>query len=406
MLGPYKINGKLFGEDLGTSGIDTGFNINDSKLVLPNKMFFVKGEEIPIYLSSIIPNDAKTSTIKPSLIYKDGETRKIESFYDSHYLHSDNLSSTFRIGFRQYQDNKLYYKDITKVYSNPSNASNKTPKILHIGDSITNRSIAYRNEQFLKQWGINPTYVGTVINQNNRRGEGREGWSYPNFTGKGNIWGNNGSVIVPKLDGATTTLNENPFIKIATNEDKNNYPNYCFRNTGSKRELSYAEDTDKTGDFYIFDMEHYLSSHEVDTPDIITIALSTNDINRDADALEMCKFNMQLMVSRIREQLPNTKIGIIPSPAWGFGNSTFKSKVVQWIEECITIIENMNDDKVFVVPVWCHINKEWCFPIGNVSDLSNINNSKVGSITDTIHLSTYGEEQYGKVMATFIANMI
>lgn len=414
MIGSYKINGKLLGENINVavesnSDVDFKFNIDDNKLVLPDKMFFVKNEEIPIYLASIIPDDKKISSIKPSLIYKDGQTRKIESFYDSNYLHSDKLSETFRIGFRQYKDNKLYYKDITRVYCDPSTVSNKTPKILHIGDSITNRNIAYRNEQFLKEWGITPTYVGTVNNgtvSDKRRGEGREGWSYPNFTGKGNIWGNNGSVIVPKLDGNTTTLNQNPFIKIATEDDKTNYPQWCFRNTGVKRELSYEEDTDKSGDFYIFDMEHYLSSHGVETPDIITIALSTNDINRDSDALEMCKFNMQLMVSRIREQLPNAKIGIVPSPAWGFGNATFKSKVVQWIEECITIINNLDDDKVFIIPVWCHMNKEWGFPIGNVSDLSNINNSKVGSISDSIHLSTYGEEQYGKVMATFIANMI
>ncbi len=406
IIGAYKINGKLFGQETKTSQIDTNFSIEDNKLILPSKMFFVKNEEIPIYLSSIIPNDAKTLAIKPSLIYKDGQTRKIEPFYDSTYLNSDKLSNTFRIGFRQYQDNKLYYKDISKVYCDPSTISNKTPKILHIGDSITNRNIAFRNEQFLNEWDITPTYVGTITNQSNRKGEGREGWSYPNFTGKGNIWGNNGSVIVPKQDGSITTLNQNPFIKIATEEDKVNHPEWCFRNTGSKRELSYADDSDKTGTFYIFDIEHYLSSHGVETPDIITIALSTNDINRDEDALEMCKFNMQLMVSRIRQQLPNTKIGIVPSPSWGFGNSNFKSKVVQWIEECISIIENMNDDKVFIIPVWCHMNKEWGFPIGNISDLSDTNKSKIGSITDTIHLSVFGEEQYGKVMAMFIANMI
>ncbi|MDK0695975.1 BppU family phage baseplate upper protein [Clostridium perfringens] len=386
--------------------IDTSFNLNDNRLILPNKMFFVKNEELPIYLSSIIPDDCKTLAVKPSVIYTHDQTKKIETFLDSYYLNADKISNTFKIGYRQYEDNKLYYKEINKIYCDPTTIKNTNPQLLLIGDSITNRYIALRSELFLKKWGITPQFVGTFENYGGKKGEGREGWSYPNFTGKGNVWGNDGSVITPQPSGSTSTLKQNPFLKIATDEDKEKYPEWCFRNTGAKRELSYANDDNKTGIFYIFDMKHYLTAHNIPTPDIITIALSTNDINRDEDALEMCKFNMQLMISRIRQQLPTVKIGIIPSPSWGIGNDNFKSKATHWIEECINIIDVMSDDNVFVVPIWCHMNKEWGFPIGNVSDISKNNSSKVGVLSDTIHPSEIGQEQYGKALATFIANMI
>jgi lysophospholipase L1-like esterase len=243
-----------------------------------------------------------------------------------------------------------------------------------------------------------------MSNMGNRRGEGREGWEYANFVGLSSIWGNDYSIIVPDASSTTTNLNLNPFLKVATDEDKANYPDWCFTYNKVVRETSYSDAEDKSQTFYIFDIANYLSAHSVDTPDIITIALSTNDINRRDDYLETCLFSMDVMISRIREQLPNVKIGIIPSPAWGYGNNTFTTKTAGWIEECMTAVNAKNDNNVFIVPIWCHMNRTWGFPTTD-TDLSTINNSKSATISDTIHPGTAGQEQYGKAMAMFIANM-
>ena len=344
-------------------------------------------------MTSIIPVSNELSNMSPAIRYKEGNNRRIDTFTDGYDLISDKIKSGFRLGYTQNLDAELYFKDISVSYCDPALVSNKLPKILHIGDSITNRYVAARNEVFLKQWGITPTYVGTLTNLGDRRGEGREGWEYSNFVGLSSIWSNDYSVIVPDASSTTTNLNLNPFIKVATDEDKAKYPDWCFTYNKVVRETSYTDAEDKSQTFYIFDIANYLSAHSVDTPDIITIALSTNDINRRDDYLEACLFSMNVMISRIREQLPNVKIGIIPSPAWGHGNTNFQYRTAGWIEECVKAVNNRNDSKVFIVPIWCHMNRAWGFPTND------------STISDTIHPGVEGQEQYGKAMAMFIANM-
>ena len=359
IMGAYKINGRLFGEESQATSNNTSFTVSENKLLLPDKMYLVKGETLPIYLSSVIPNPYKIPAVKPSIVYQtDDISTNIDRFTDGYDINCDKLKNGFRMGYTQYVNSELYFKDISAVYCDPSIISNKTPVVLHIGDSITNRDIPYRSELFLNQWGISPTYVGT-LNNGIRRGEGREGWEYTNFIGMSNIWGNNGSVINPDNSSATTDLNSNPFLKVATDNDKANHPDWCFTHTGVTRETDYSNSDDKQQVFYIFDIANYLTAHNVSKPNIITIALSTNDITRHSDYLQTCIFSMNVMIDRIREQLPDVKIGIVPSPAWGYGNNTFQTRTSVWIEECMHAISSRNDDNVFVVPIWCHMNREW-----------------------------------------------
>ena len=405
-LSQYSINGKLYGIDSSNEPVSPTFSLDDNRLLLPDTMYLVKGESLPLYLSSITPDPSKISNVNPTMVYSaDGRTRSMDTFTDGYDMDSDKLYGGFTIGYSQNVNNTLYYKNIDTKYCDPAAVTNKKPTILHIGDSITNRYVALKNEGFLKAWGITPTYVGTINNQGSRRGEGREGWEYTNFIGMNNIWGNNNSIIKPDVSSTTTDLNLNPFVKVATANDKAKYPDWCFTYTSSLRETSYTNADDKTQTFYIFDIANYLSAHSVSTPDIITIALSTNDINRRSDYLETCLFSMDVMISRIREQLPNVKIGMVPSPAWGHGNNTFKSKTAVWIEKCITAINARNDDKLFVIPIWCHMHRQWGFDITG-TNISDANNSKSGTISDTIHPNGYGQDQYGKAMAMFIANML
>ena len=405
IIGNYKVNGVLQGG--ATNEVPSNSDIyseTNNRLILPDKMFFIDEDYLPIYKSSVVP--VSSDTMKMSVQYISENDPVFNYFYEDYHLESSKIPSTFKIGVRQNKDNTLYFKDIQKVSTNPKNVANKTPKIMHLGDSITNRNIAYRNEIILKKYGITPTFVGTMNNGNSKRGEGREGWRYSNFVGQHNIYMNNGKPIHPQSSGATSDLEKNPFLKLATDEDKRNYPNWCFRNTGSAKELSYAEDVDKTGDFYIFDFAWYMENHSVDTPDIITIALSTNDINTLSWWEDSCSLGLDIMYRQIRKALPNVKIGIIPSPSWGFTHANWSAKVVKWIELCMQQVNEYNDNKLFVVPVWCHINKEWTFPQNSGENLSDTNTSKKTTLSDAIHFSSLGEQQYGKVMASFCINML
>lgn len=403
LMGLYKVEGVLQGGQ--TVELPT-YDAVENRLIVPDDLFLIKGDEIELYKSSLIPNSKSTEQMRMSLNYKVGNTPKYKYFYEDITLKEEELPGTLRIGVRQYKDGTLYYKDINKRVADPAAATNKTPTIIHIGDSITNRRIAYWNDIILKEKGINAKFVGTIVNQGDKRGEGREGWRYSNYVGQHNIYMNNNQPIVPFPSGDTTNLNQNPFLKLATEQDKTEHPGWCFRNTGAAKELSYEEDTNKEGDFYIFDFEYYLSNHSVDNPDIITIALSTNDINTLSWWEESCGLGLEIMYKQIRKVLPNAKIGIIPSPAWGYTNDNWRVKTCKWIELCMKQVKSYNDSKLFIVPIWCHINREWTFPLGTSTDISEINSSKKVNISDSIHFGTDGEQQYGKAMASFCINMI
>ncbi|MCM3364218.1 hypothetical protein ACTQ5K_08705 [Niallia sp. Sow4_A1] len=89
-----------------------------------------------------------------------------------------------------------------------------------------------------------------MINGNSQRGEGKEGWEFANFIGLDNTY-MGGNIITRSETGENTTLYQNPSLKLATEEEKVAHPTWYFRNTGANVEKSYAEDNDKTGDFYI-----------------------------------------------------------------------------------------------------------------------------------------------------------
>lgn len=402
MLGPYKVNGRLFGMEES----DEVFRLDNSKLILPPKLFIVQGDELQIYKSSITPLYKRINTYKLSCIADKNSRVKVDTIEDSYDLIESKLPASLRFGITQFTSNKLYAKDVVIEKCAIENIKKKNPTIIHIGDSITNRGIAYWNNFFLQLKNVNAKFVGTMTNQGNMRGEGREGWRYSNYVGQHNVYLNNGKPIHPQLSGNNSTLEQNPFIRLANDTDKQEHPNWCFRNTGAAKELSYAEDSNKTGDFYIFDFAHYLTAHDIDSPDVVTIALSTNDINTLNWWKDSCTLGLDIMYKQIRKALPNAQIGIIPSPAWGMGRAQWEDRVVEWIETCIKQVKSYNDQKLNIVPIWCHMNREWIFPMDAGKPISDTNDTKEYSITDTVHLHNFGEKQYGHAMYSYTMNML
>lgn len=404
IMGAYKVDGVLQQAPAVTL---PKYSETDNRLVIPDIVYFMKDDELAAYKSSFIPNMNAIDNMKISLNYVKNNIPRFKYFYEDIVLKESELPSTFSFNVRQYNTSDLYYKNVIKKSIDPTTITNKTPTILHIGDSLTNRKVAYWNNSFLTEKGLTPKFVGTINNLGDMKGEGREGWSYSNFVGRSSTR-IDGSVITIQTSGTTSDISKNPFLRLATDNDKANNPKWCFKNTGAKEEVNYYDDKDKTGDFYIFDFSNYLQTYNIDTPDIITIALSTNDINTLTTWWKnSCKLGLEIMYKQIRSALPNVKIGIVPAPAWSFKNAN-SIKAYEWIEECITQIAEYQktDDKLFIVPAWCFINRDWSNKLKDATDLSSINNSKKTSLADSIHYSELGEQQYGLVMSRFCANML
>lgn len=411
--------GKCFAFGIYTiNGSSSGLFVESShRLLVSPKMYFAKGTKLPIYKSGItnISNQIILNNIKTSVNYTlaDG-TPQFKYFDDDIDLDGEVLSSTFDIALKSDVINGFYSVSVSKQYVDPATKSKSTPKILMIGDSLTNRYLPKYTKDKLVSMGINPTMIGTMANLGGEKGEGRESWCFAHFIGRDTTLGMEAGVnhILPQPTGTFSNLNSNPFVRLATEDDYVAHPTWCFRNSvnGSFNELSYVEDIDKTGDFYIFDFSNYVNNHLGGVyPDIVTIALGTNDLTKatslyNITGLQSCRLGLDIMLHQIKTASPTTKIAVIPSPAWGEGD-LWETKVTEWIENAIKDVVTFALADVNIVPVWAHMDRSFVFPSSQTA-LNDLSNEVKNTVTDTLHFGTLGQKQYANVVASYVVNQL
>lgn len=400
----FKINGEVYNA-VEVFEPET-YDKVDHRLVVSPEIYITEEETLPIYKSSILPVDS--DVVKLSVKSTNGNKTTIKSF---EYIDVDAayLGAAGKIVARSKEmANKFYSTDFSVNKVSVSTKTGATPKILMIGDSITNRQLPNYLKLKLADYGITSTMLGTMINEGGERGEGREGWLTSTFTGRSSKRiGVPAKVSLQSTQG-TSSITLNPFIRLATEADKTNFPDRCFRmsTTETYTEKSYEEDTDKTGDFYIFDFANYMTVQGIETPDIITIALGTNDISvLGSNAINNAKENFDIMLDSIRAILPNVKIGIIPQPQAG-DTVRWRDSVVPFIEAIIKYVSDRADDNLFIVPVWMHQNREFIFNTTTTSVGIGESNEMIETLGDNIHFGTDGRYQYTDVLFAFVANKI
>lgn len=392
----------------------TGFKKENHRMIMSKDMFVVKGYGLEIYSESMFSeNDNVVKNLTPYIITKDSyNIARTYYIKDNLHIDGDKFKGAVRIGFKSNDlPNSFFRQDITIHSKEVSDITNKNPTILCIGDSITNRNQPRNLKNLLTRFGVNAEMIGTMANNGGESGEGREGWEYENFIGADNRQGNNGTAInVQTTFGKNTSnLGLNPFLKLATSQDKLKYSKWCFRNTGAERELSYEEDTDKTGNFYIFDMAHYIEKNGFTNPDIITIALSTNDIwQNGTNGLPHCEEALEIMLLKIKDALPSAKVGVMVH-VWGnnlTGTGYLKNHVPSWIDKMNSIIERLNLEGIYVVPLWVHGSRENLFPLALTGKVTGDSICNEYTMSDYVHYSTDGEWLYADVNSQFVANML
>lgn len=353
-----------------------------SNYAIPSDVYVV--DELPLYKDSIL--DGINNRVSMYLVQGD----KVTPF--DKVANITNSTGTSKLGI--IQNDTDTQKTIT-IHSVQSNANNgKSIKYQALGDSLTNRGVAKHTSSKLNEYGVTTTCIGTM-NNSGVKGEGREAWTYSNYVGRNNKFLNDGSAITPLTSKGDGSLKTNPFIRLATSTDKTNHPDWCFRNTGSKWELSYSEDSDKSGDFYIFDYANYLSVQGLDSPDIITIGLSTNDISTYGSSKDIvsCTEGLNIMIKQIKSALPNVKIGIIPTPVCRVhpNNVGRRKRDILWANSCMTQVSDLKStySNLYIVPVWMHMSR-----YGIYQD------------SDIIHWGPVGYYQYKNVVASWIMNII
>ena len=399
----YKINGYRIE--------DYRFDTTVNKLILPSDMFFIDDVEIPIYKEQMVVDNSYDEKYKSVLVTTDSVGRiKPISFEECVNIKGSDITALFKLAIinqRPYNDSseEFYYRDIIKHSIASSSLQGKNPKILLIGDSIIQRYVPQYVYTYLTELGVDPVMLGTVDNLltvPTQKSEGIGGWKL--------------SALVGASTGGVYDVGGAKFMRLANATDKANHPTWCFRRTNALLEKNYTTDIDKTGNFYIFDLQSYLTTNSFSTPDVITLAMSVNDIANDmgafateADFIAAMMVYVDIFVTKVNEVDPNIKIGI--SPNLLYPNSYYfnisRKTAITYLEKVMAFVEanKVLYPNLYVIPAWLHISREFSYMIDSETNFNTDNHAKIAKILN-VHPSSAGGWEFAKSISVFISNMI
>lgn len=351
------------------SGNSFAYDKVKDRALYANKLFLFEDEPLAIHKDSLFVDVTSSKKVKVSILSSTANGAQRLEVQNPLLLNTSSLGSTAEIIIEQTNDKNVTIKKTVNIKkANKASKAGLIRNILMFGDSLTqgnngvNSSPIYQVKNRIAALGMTANMVGSFNIETlaadaigSYRGEGRGYWQYLNFVGMGNS--PYGQVITPKFTGGGTTKFQNPFLRLATNTDYSAHPTWCFRNTGVHNELSYSSDTVKTGNFYIFDFANYLTVQNVPTPDIITIALGTNDWQESlSNDLNKSVLACEIMVTKIREALPGVKILIVPANALSISRIEWNTHFAILAEKIITKIETLfsADSNIHTLPLFAH----------------------------------------------------
>ncbi len=390
----------------GGGGTTVAYDKVTQRLVSPKRMYVVKGEKLPIYRNSIVFDSTKKGEFDLTLITYDVAGLSgtpysyvgipiYQSFCRQATLEgNNNLENKLALAVRPAGNtSKIYKSDIGLIVVDPTPKSGKTVKYIAIGDSITEAGVPRYVKTRLTKYKITVNLIGTNPDQYGAGyHEGYSGRALKQFIGARTDWAS-------------------PFMKLATDTDKANYPNWCFRRSGTTgTEKSYATDTDKTGDFYIFDFVDYLSKNTLTTPDIVSIALGTNDLALDKTWTYANFSNaIEFVIGRIKAVNANIKIGVIPPPTFAnneYGNARNLENMVL-VEELINKVETIRGtvSNVELVPIYAHFNRDFSYNTTQIGQIEKSNFYEY-DISDPVHPFSTSREEYINAMTAWALSII
>ncbi|AFI55337.1 hypothetical protein TSMG0054 [Halocynthia phage JM-2012] len=403
-----------------TSGLE--FDAYENRLLMPDNLFFVEGEELPIFRNSIIANDKPDELDNLNIFITPSTNAKLtrnvrpyqtldgELYFKPEDLGADGEVASIRMTHILEPDNR-YNTPFTIHSVDKTLVSGKVKKALLIGDSLTEVGMAsdFKNKMSTK-YNCTMEIVGTYASSytDNIASEGRGYWQYRSFIGKCNRTG--ATHTLPEPGTTTTSKWQNPFLRLATASDRLNTPELCFTFTGSIKEVSFAEDN-SADKYYIFDFAHYLSTHNVDVPDIVTIALSTNDINLQRDSytaderLEFMELALRHMIGSIRAVSTNIDIGVIPAPVTSHttnGLVRWGEETTIWIDKCHQVCTDLAVD---FIPCYLHVPRDYSNAWNSNVSVPNTMMNKA-TVTDWVHFDEFGRDMYCNATTAWAVNKL
>lgn len=151
-------------------------------------------------------------------------------------------------------------------------------------------------------------------------------------------------------------------------------------------------------------MRFYLNRFSLSDPDIVMIALGTNDQTSNSQAVGQsnCIEGLNILYTQIRSALPNAKIGVIVN---GYPDlSGWTAKTVPWIKYVLQNYGAREAENIFVLPVYMTMDPKFIYGITTSS--TDAYGVQTGVTADWVHFDAVGKGQWSDMTFAFVMNRI
>ncbi|MGB1308313.1 MAG: hypothetical protein ACPG6B_05350, partial [Oceanihabitans sp.] len=304
------------------------YDYTDNLPILPPQLFLIDDEPLTLYRQSLFQK-FKNKNLPNVLLLSEKHTFEISE--PSQLIGSD-LGTTGRLLINDNTlVNNILYKDIEIIKGTLAGKSGSTITLMTLGDSLTeggngnfNTSPMFLLTQALAADGITLQGVGTLQRTSGnitQKIEGRGGWRFRTFVGLEpkfsslavTLPSETQSTWIEGVDGVMNTIKaNNVFLYPATAQELLDYPEWCFHFvSGSSSENVSFSTNPSLGTYHIFNPAKYLSERNITAPDVLSIALGTNEwylggfSGWDLPLIVNCA---NWMITRLVAAMPTTKI--------------------------------------------------------------------------------------------------
>lgn len=303
-----------------------------------------------------------------------------------------STGSTINITARDPGRADRYYRSVTRRLKTVPVSGSPAPKIMVIGDSISNRQCAYYLNAYLTSWGYVPSFIGTMTGYgassetDGPLGEAREGWATGDF-------------LNTQSDGDFTSIlasgGEAAYLALPKEDQRLVNP--------------FITGTTTVGAGGTFNFGNYLSRFSLASPDVVVLNIGMNDVlELSTAAAAAITSNMGTIVASIRSALPSAVILLwITSSARDLstGDTIVAGALgaaVRAVHDLGMTLRDGGDANVHLVPTWAAMSQEVGWGLTTVSTDADSRVARA-SISEVIHPVTPNRQAMFEMIAAAVA---
>lgn len=372
---------------IGRLDLDSG-DADRESAVLGQDVYLIQGQRLPFRVQNGLSRRSRLMNVVASLTSlpanAGGNMYTVQGTPDF-VLEADRVGPTGTLTTRSTVSGIDLHAEVPlRFWVSPSSGLTGSPKILLIGDSLTNRRIAAFLSAKLAVMGLTPTFLGTINGAGlaatdwanditGPLGEGREGWAFADYIGQDTRFAIPTSVAAYNGSSKATKNTLNPFLRASTGSDP------AARVYNGK----------------IFDLGQYMTNYLGGVvPDFVVVTLGQNDEARAATAAAATQQvinGLNAMIPSIRAAGANIQvaIGLHTRPRHQIVDGQFAAYRYPNLKAIAAYVRASGDAKLAVLPFWQHMDENGPWTMGQALPPNSVGLTRT-FFADAVH---FGDEQ-------------